>query len=55
MRGEWWQDPREGASRGGGVAVELLNIEIDQELLQEAIYYVLLLQTSITIWPVVNS
>lgn len=35
--------------------MELLNIEIDQELPQEAIYHVLLLQTSITIWPVVNS
>lgn len=33
--------------------MELLNIEIDQELPQEAIYHVLLLQTSITIWPVV--
>jgi hypothetical protein len=34
--------------------MELLNIEIDQESRQEAIYHVLLLPTSITIWPIVH-
>lgn len=34
--------------------MELLNIEIDQELQQEAIYHVPLLPTSTTIWPIVH-
>lgn len=34
--------------------MELLNIEIDRESQQEAIYHVLLLPTSITIWPIVH-
>lgn len=43
-----------GQMSGWGVAMELLNIEIDQESQQEAIYHVLLLPNSITIWPIVH-
>lgn len=43
-----------GPLEGAGVAAGLLNIEIDQEKQQEAIYHVLLLQTRVTIWPIVN-
>lgn len=48
------QDPVEGADERVGVAMELLNIEIDQESQQEAIYHVLLLPTSMAIWPIVH-
>lgn len=38
----------------GGGAMELLNIEIDQESQWEAVYHVLLLPASIAIWPIVH-
>lgn len=45
---------QKGPDEWVGVAMELLNIEIDQESQWEAVYHVLLLPTSVTIWPIVH-